>query len=79
MKDSYLRAAFKLFDQDNSGKIDRDEICKLLSGEEFQGVYTKEQLDKAIGEVDENGDGEIDFNEFMIMMKSILWAAKFKS
>jgi Ca2+-binding EF-hand superfamily protein len=29
-------------------------------------------LDKAIGEVDENGDGEIDFEEFMLMMKSIL-------
>jgi len=72
MKDSYLRSAFKLFDQDNSGKIDRDEILKLLAGDSFQGVYTKDALDKAISEVDENGDGEIDFEEFLSMMKSIM-------
>jgi len=67
-----LRAAFKLFDQDNSGKIDRDEILKLLAGDDFDGVYTKEALDQAIGEVDENGDGEIDFEEFLSMMRSIM-------
>jgi len=45
---------------------------KLLAGDDFAGIYTKEALDKAIGEVDENGDGEIDFEEFLTMMKSIM-------
>ena len=34
-------------------------------------MYTEKQLLDAIKEVDENGDGEIDFEEFMQMMKGI--------
>ena len=65
LKDQYLRTAFKMFDKDNSGKIDASEIGALLSGEEFKDLYTKEQLEGAIKEVDENGDGEISFEEFV--------------
>lgn len=71
LKDQYLRTAFKMFDKDNSGKIDSSEIGELLSGEEFRDVYSSEQLEAAIKEVDSNGDGEIDFEEFMLMMKGI--------
>ena len=71
LREEYLKTAFRMFDTDNSGKIDASELNNLLSGEEFKDVYTKEQLEKAIKEVDENGDGEIDFEEFMHMMKSI--------
>jgi len=71
MRDSYLRAAFNMFDTDGSGKIDSSEVDRLLSGDEFKGIYTPEQLAEAIAEVDNNGDGEIDFEEFMQMMKSI--------
>ena len=60
-----------MFDKDGSGKIDYNEIGALLSGEEFKDVYTKDQLERAIKEVDENGDGEIDFEEFVTMMKGI--------
>lgn len=66
-----MRTAFKMFDTDNSGKIDSTEIMQMLSGEEFKDVYTEEQLRAAINEVDENGDGEIDFEEFLSMMKGI--------
>jgi Ca2+-binding EF-hand superfamily protein len=71
LKEQYLRAAFRMFDKDNSGKIDSSEIGALLSGEEFKDVYSSEQLTQAIKEVDQNGDGEIDFEEFLQMMKSI--------
>lgn len=60
-----------MFDKDGSGKIDSTEIQALLSGEEFTDLYSKAQLEQAIREVDENGDGEIDFEEFVIMMKGI--------
>ena len=63
-----------MFDKDGSGKIDSAEIQALLSGEEFGDVYSKAQLEQAIREVDENGDGEIDFEEFVLMMKGIQWA-----
>jgi|TARA_B110000285_G_scaffold226633_1_gene286709 Ca2+-binding EF-hand superfamily protein len=32
-------------------------------------VATKEAIAKALREIDENGDGEIDFEEFKLMMK----------
>lgn len=60
-----------MFDQDNSGKIDTRELHKLLGGEEFKDVYTQEQLEQAVQEVDVNGDGEIDFEEFLTMMRDI--------
>ena len=71
LKDVYLRTAFKTFDKDDSGKIDSSEIGALLSGEEFRDIYSEDQLKKSISEVDKNGDGEIDFEEFLQMMKSI--------
>lgn len=60
-----------MFDKDGSGKIDSSEIAALLSGDEFRDVYSKKQLEQAIREVDGNGDGEIDFEEFVTMMKGI--------
>ena len=60
-----------MFDTDGSGKIDSNELNTLLSGEEFKDVYTAEQLAEAIAEVDKNGDGEIDFEEFMQMMHNV--------
>ena len=71
MKESYLRTAFNMFDTDGSGKIDSQELNVLLSGEEFKDIYTAEQLAEAIAEVDNNGDGEIDFEEFMQMMRNV--------
>jgi len=71
MKESYLRTAFNMFDTDGSGKIDSQELNVLLSGEEFKDIYTAEQLAEAIAEVDNNGDGEIDFEEFMQMMSNV--------
>jgi len=34
-------------------------------------MYSRDELDAAIAEVDDNGDGEIDFTEFMGMMRNI--------
>lgn len=60
-----------MFDTDNSGKIDINELRVLLAGEEFKDLYTEKQLEAAINEVDKNGDGEIDFSEFMTMMRGV--------
>ena len=45
LKESYLKTAFKMFDTDNSGKIDMEELRNILSGEEFKDLYTKDQLE----------------------------------
>ena len=44
MRDDYLRTAFKMFDKDNSGKIDNDEVIALLSGEELQNFVSKDAI-----------------------------------
>jgi len=41
-----------MFDVDRSGKIDAKELYALLSGEEFNDVYSEKQLLKAIAEID---------------------------
>ena len=61
-----LKAAFRLFDKDGSGTISPDEIRKVL------GINSSDKhLNKLIAEIDENGDGEIQFDEFCKMMKRL--------
>ena len=69
MREEYLKIAFSMFDMDQSGKIDSQEVIALLQGEDFQNLVSKAAINKAMKEMDTNGDGEIDFEEFMAMMK----------
>jgi len=64
MRNDYLKTAFDMFDADKSGKIDKNELIQLLQGEDVQNHISADLLIKYIEEVDENGDGEIDFEEF---------------
>ncbi|XP_069114920.1 calmodulin-like [Argopecten irradians] len=61
-----LRTAFKVFDKDESGKISFEELKSALTsiGEKLTDDEVKEMLREA----DSNGDGEIDFQEFVTMM-----------
>lgn len=58
-----------MFDKDGSGKIDNEEVVALLSGEDLGSHVSGSAIAAAMKEIDENGDGEIDFEEFMMMMK----------
>ncbi|OMJ68256.1 hypothetical protein SteCoe_34338 [Stentor coeruleus] len=60
-----LEEAFKAFDRDNSGKISVEEVKEILGCR----IRSKDRLWKRIlNEVDRNGDGELDFEEFKNMM-----------
>jgi Ca2+-binding EF-hand superfamily protein len=65
-----LQAAFKMFDKDGSGIISPEEIKEVLS---FGGTnqLSKASIDAIVKQVDENGDGEISFEEFVDMMKKM--------
>jgi calcium-dependent protein kinase len=63
-----LQAAFKMFDKDNSGTISPDEIREVLG---FDSTISSKALDDIIREVDENGDGVIQYDEFVHMMKKL--------
>jgi len=59
-----------MFDKDGSGIISADEIREVLC---FGGSnsLTAEAVDAIIKQVDENGDGEIQFEEFVAMMTGL--------
>ena len=58
-----------MFDKDNSGTISPVEIKDVLG---FSSEVSSEQIDSIIKEVDINGDGEIQFDEFCQMMKKLV-------
>lgn len=56
-----LKTAFKVFDRDGSGSISAAELRKVLEG----GIPSDDRVwNEIITEVDQNGDGEIDLQEF---------------
>ncbi|CAK8694280.1 unnamed protein product [Clavelina lepadiformis] len=61
--DQHYENAFKVFDKDGNGFIDRDELREVVRS--ITGDPTEEELDKLFEEADLNGDGRIDFKEFM--------------
>ena len=65
-----MHAAFRMFDKDGSGIISADEIRDVLC---FGGTnaLSAEAVDAIIKQVDENGDGEIQFEEFVVMMTGL--------
>lgn len=63
-----LEAAFKFLDSDNSGSISFEEIKCLFELGDFGDKMYKTMMK----EMDEDGDGEITFNEFENIMKKLL-------
>jgi len=69
LKEEKLWAAFKLFDKDGNGKISASELRDVLGADDNckNDIKYYEQM---IKEADLNGDGEIDYSEFIKMMSS---------
>merc|ERR1712023_503673 len=61
-----IREAFQLFDADQSGAIDIRELKAAMRALGFE--VKKEELKKMISDIDNDGNGDIDFNEFLGMM-----------
>lgn len=62
-----IRLAFEALDADHNGYITRDEIVNALK---HQNNHTEEEIDNIVAEVDLNGDGRIDYPEFLAMIKA---------
>lgn len=61
LNNAQLKEAFRLFDLDMDGLIDKREINDLI-------VYEKgssEEFDEVVNDIDLNNDGKIDFEEFI--------------
>ncbi|XP_045123605.1 troponin C, isotype gamma-like isoform X1 [Portunus trituberculatus] len=61
-----LREAFRIYDKGGDGYITTDTLREILR--ELDNRLTEEDLDGIIEEVDEDGSGTLDFDEFMEMM-----------
>merc|ERR1712187_301344 len=64
MAEDVCWAAFRIFDRNGDGKIDKNEISKVLNDDGVQDAAARD-LAEIMKEIDQNGDGEIDFQEFM--------------
>ncbi|XP_053397983.1 calmodulin-like [Mercenaria mercenaria] len=65
-----FRLAFSVFDKDGDGTISTTELSSVLKnmGQNLPDA----DLEEMINEVDEDGNGEIDFDEFLTMMENKL-------
>lgn len=70
VRESECWAAFRVFDKNDDGRISQSELAEVLNSQEVNSAVSKEQIAKIVKEVDADGDGFIDFNEFMAMMQS---------
>merc|ERR1711924_125552 len=68
-----IREAFNLFDADNSGAIDVRELKAAMRALGFE--VKKEELKKMISDIDNDGNGSIEFQEFLEMMTG-RWARR---
>ncbi|XP_052137267.1 putative calmodulin-like protein 6 [Oryza glaberrima] len=68
---SDFRDAFSLFDKNNDGCISREELATVLT--RLGMAPSQEDLQDMIVAVDEDGNGTIEFDEFIAIMKKKLY------
>ncbi|ETO30580.1 calcium ion binding protein [Reticulomyxa filosa] len=61
-----LKQAFSMFDNDNDGEITSVELGKVM--EQLGQKLTDQELADMIKEIDADGNGSVDFEEFKSMM-----------
>ena len=69
LQEDLLNDAFKLFDIDGSGSISVEELKKVLGA---NSAIEEEEWEEILAEVDDDGNGEIEFNEFKAVMYKLL-------
>jgi len=69
LQEDVCRKAFNVFDLDQDGRISQAEICKVMQSDDLDSYMDVEEAEDIVRKVDSNGDGLIDFEEFMAMMR----------
>ncbi|KAK9493150.1 hypothetical protein V1508DRAFT_416451 [Lipomyces doorenjongii] len=71
--DEKLRFAFNVYDMDRDGYISNGElfiVMKMMVGSNLKDQQLQQIVDKTIMEADRDGDGKINFEEFVEMVSS---------
>merc|ERR1719326_540498 len=63
-----IKQAFQLFDTDDSGSIDGKELTTVLRALGFEPEPG--EVEKMISDVDDDGNGTMEFDDFMRMMEA---------
>jgi len=61
-----LREAFRMYDKEGNGYINVSALREILRA--LDDKLTEDELDEMIAEIDTDGSGTVDFDEFMEMM-----------
>ncbi|CAK5032119.1 unnamed protein product [Meloidogyne enterolobii] len=61
-----LREAFRLYDKEGNGYINVSDLREILRA--LDDKITDDELDEMIAEIDTDGSGTVDFDEFLEMM-----------
>ena len=61
------REAFNMFDKNKKGKLTINDLTKIMKN--FGYPLTKDEAKKMIASVDASGEGEVDFEEFVMLME----------
>ena len=69
LNDKKISACFSLFDRDKSGKI---SLVEFKNKFQKSGGINDTSWEKILNEADTNGDGEIDFEEFKVLLKKMI-------
>ncbi|PIO59451.1 EF hand, partial [Teladorsagia circumcincta] len=64
-----IREAFRVFDKDGNGVITANEFKFFMIHMGMQ--FSEEEVDEMMHEVDCDGNGEIDYEEFVRMMSNM--------
>lgn len=68
--DTKMKAAFAIFDQDDSGKISKQELERIMKnlGDE---PLSEEEWNTFMSEIDTDGDGQINYEEFIPVFAAV--------
>merc|ERR1712146_224278 len=67
-KQAEMEGIFKVFDSDNSGHIDREEMMEVLASMGIVSDSASESVTRLLGLVDRDDSDEIDMDEFKVLM-----------
>jgi len=68
-QESVCWAAFRIFDENGDGKINKSELATVLENDDLEAIMGSELLSRIMQDYDADGDGQISFEEFMAMMR----------